>query len=280
MDDDDIQFVLPGWPEPDPNVPPVVDEWDQQVDETEEEWNTRLDRAREEAGADPVIHIPDAILDQCEDQQRDETPRESECTCQPGDEEACSSCLAKLPRVTTCPPPASPMTADALLEMANTALAKINEEKELKRQKKMEVLRETVGPADYIQESFVPTHCQQEGGDGSECMMCCGTACRFCGAGCWDTEIQQCDHEIMERHSWDPELEDARRDEMKADLRKLGMSEERRKQMLAKIFDGKPSRPTVVYCHICNKEIQTGDVVLTSSKGVRHVRKCLNDTPM
>ena len=33
-----------------------------------------------------------------------------------------------------------------------------------------------------------------------ECGACTGEECWLCGAGCWDTEVDNCDHEVCERH--------------------------------------------------------------------------------
>lgn len=43
-----------------------------------------------------------------------------------------------------------------------------------------------------------------------ECMMCSGEACRYCGAGCWDSSVTNCNHDILERHEWNPVLAEYR----------------------------------------------------------------------
>ena len=34
--------------------------------------------------------------------------------------------------------------------------------------------------------------------------MCNGEACNKCGAGCWNNDAPQCDHDVIERHE-DPD---------------------------------------------------------------------------
>jgi len=210
-------------------------------------------------GSDPYDPLPgetDSQYDQRVDQQRDEEVR-----------------------VTACPPPTAPLTIEALEAMAAAALADINAKKRQKQQEKMVVHRETVEPTDYVQESFVPTQCTKEGGDGSQCMMCNGSACRFCGAGCWAPEKPMCEHDQLQRHDWDPAIRDFRRKQAEDDYKKLEMTEARRQEMLAKIFDGEPSRPYVVYCLNCKKEIRTGEVVTVTGNGSRHMKACSPDQP-
>jgi hypothetical protein len=35
-----------------------------------------------------------------------------------------------------------------------------------------------------------------------ECLACSGEACDFCGAGCWDSSVRDCDHDVIDRHDY------------------------------------------------------------------------------
>lgn len=35
---------------------------------------------------------------------------------------------------------------------------------------------------------------------GENCLLCTGEACDKCGAGCWDPSVNDCDHDVVERH--------------------------------------------------------------------------------
>lgn len=280
MTQEDKQWDLTG-------LPPF-DVWDQQVDETEDEWNDRLERMRVEAESvpaivpDPYAPLPgetDTQYDQRVDQQRDEAAPFSEPS--PDDiahDEELTIAEAAVhadneARVTVCPPvPAQPMTLEALQEMAAKALANIKGNRSKKPKSAMsDVHEEDVG---WVQESFIPAHCVNEGGSGLECMMCNGQACRFCGFGCWDREAPRCEHEVEFRHSWDPVAEERRLALQEAEMKALGISEARRQEMMDKIFDGDPSLTHIIYCVNCNQEVRTGEVVYVTSKGTFHSRDC------
>lgn len=36
---------------------------------------------------------------------------------------------------------------------------------------------------------------------GPDCWMCNGQACALCGAGCWDSSVTDCEHDVIERHT-------------------------------------------------------------------------------
>ena len=38
--------------------------------------------------------------------------------------------------------------------------------------------------------------------DPDACMMCSGEACFLCGAGCWDSSVTDCEHDIVDRHRY------------------------------------------------------------------------------
>ena len=35
--------------------------------------------------------------------------------------------------------------------------------------------------------------------------MCSGEACNLCGAGCWNSSVRDCNHDVIERHMDPPE---------------------------------------------------------------------------
>ena len=41
--------------------------------------------------------------------------------------------------------------------------------------------------------------------DPEGCMMCTGEACWLCGAGCWNSSVRDCAHDVMERHQNAPD---------------------------------------------------------------------------
>ena len=45
-----------------------------------------------------------------------------------------------------------------------------------------------------------------------DCMMCNGSACNLCGAGCWNNAIKDCQHDVVERHEepQPPEMDEPR----------------------------------------------------------------------
>jgi hypothetical protein len=34
------------------------------------------------------------------------------------------------------------------------------------------------------------------------CPMCTGESCAKCGAGCWDSSVKDCEHDVVERHEY------------------------------------------------------------------------------
>lgn len=57
--------------------------------------------------------------------------------------------------------------------------------------------------------TYHTTPANEKGGPlcpGENCPMCTGEACNKCGAGCWDLSVNDCDHDVSERHE-DPEGE-------------------------------------------------------------------------
>lgn len=177
---------------------------------------------------------------------------------------------AEVPQVTLCNVPTQPLTVEALQEVARLALERIEQEKAQKRLAQVQA----EAHSHFEQETFVEVNraCVNEGGNGADCMICTGEACRYDGFGCWAPELLNCLHEADERHSWDPAVRDARRAEMEADLIKLGKSEERRKEMLDKIFAGEPARGNIIYCTVCKQQVKNGEAVYVTGNGSRHMR--------
>lgn len=35
---------------------------------------------------------------------------------------------------------------------------------------------------------------------GPNCPLCNGEACNMCGAGCWDSSVDDCEHDVIDRH--------------------------------------------------------------------------------
>lgn len=44
--------------------------------------------------------------------------------------------------------------------------------------------------------------CEKGEGNHDDCPMCSGEACNLCGAGCWDSSVTDCDHDVVERHQY------------------------------------------------------------------------------
>jgi len=36
---------------------------------------------------------------------------------------------------------------------------------------------------------------------GPDCPMCAGESCNWCGAGCWNCNAENCEHDAAERHA-------------------------------------------------------------------------------
>lgn len=168
--------------------------------------------------------------------------------------------------------PDRPLSADELAEIAAQALSQLEEkkrrekkEKYVKRMTANADVRHPVNTNDYTQGRII------EGGCGMvDCPLCLGKTCRYCGYGCWDRHTKYCDHDITTRHVWDPEKEEYRRGLIAAELTELGVTnEQRRREMLDKIFDGEPAK-TNDWCSKCNKQIKLGQMIVITSKSKYH----------
>jgi len=40
----------------------------------------------------------------------------------------------------------------------------------------------------------------REGVPAEDCGACTGEACFLCGAGCWDMQVRDCEHDVIDRH--------------------------------------------------------------------------------
>jgi hypothetical protein len=175
--------------------------------------------------------------------------------------------------------PDRPLSADELSELAATALAQIEEQK--RRQKKEKYIKRMTANADIRHPANLDDYTQEriiEGGCGVvDCPLCLGKTCRFCGFGCWDKSAPECEHDIKLRHLWDEDKEEYRRGLIAAELTELGVTnEQRRREMLDKIFDGEPALSSNDWCHKCNKQIKLGQLIVTTSKGKYHF-ECPNN---
>lgn len=296
---------------------PAFDIWDQQVDETDAEYEERMEKARLESEQSLIDPVQAALNQGCDawkcacgwigrifamsvnasggrvcpqcgasgglllaqdvpKNSLDPLPNETDIQYdqrvdQQRDEQAA-------PVLTACPAPTQPMTIEALEQMAAAALQALKDKKAAKRNPNAD--GEWQSPnTPFVQESFISNVCTAEGGTGDDCMMCNGSACRFCGRGCWDKEAGPCTHNETERHTWnsDPAFASRRLMLQEVEMIALGISEARRKEMMDKIFDGDPSRPSAVYCVRCKREVKDGEVVNITSTGARHMKNCLED---
>jgi len=191
----------------------------------------------------------------------------------PGD--TCSQCAPEEPAPLAVEPAFDrPMTVEELQEAAQRALAVLEEEKRLKKIAKYRErasvgadLRHPVNTHLYTQDRMIEGGCGQE-----SCMMCTGEACRFCGAGCWDDTVKDCQHDIGTRHQWDEAKIEYRKQLLNQELTEKGMTSEiRRQEMLDKIFDGEPMRNGSAPCFKCHKTIAMGSLAIITSRGSYHL---------
>jgi len=101
-----------------------------------------------------------------------------------------------------------------------------------------------------------------------DCPMCLGKTCRWCGFGCWDVDQVNCQHDLLDRHRWEPSEYARRRERIIAEVRRHG-AEHVLETVLA------PDEYTTidrVECFKCHKPVERGSSCLYSLEGTSHLR--------